>query len=335
MRRLIYTLLLLCGLATTGCEKSDEIALPPTDVKHVTMLFSLSGVGDNGYNDLILKGALQAELEMAIELHLLFPTTEQEAGRYMSDWANSDSGDGAHSLLVLASSDYEAMVNEYISDDVLNEKDVLLFESRTERDNLSSFYISMYGTSYLAGTITPIFGSSAAVICANDYDTTINDAAKGFETGFVACGGSEVERKNLSDGVEGYAMATEAYILSADIYQRHPFIFPLAGGSNLGVFRYTREYPNGTYTAGLDVDQSGLSSQVAFSVVKHIDKLLYDYIEMWTEGEQLPNNSIYGIESEYIELVLSPYYEDVCSETYNNYINQAIEKESDYEKSIL
>lgn len=330
----IAMLLLLC-LSIGSCSKENSEVATSEVENHVTVLFSLSGIGDAGYNDLILTGVLTSERDNDIELHLLYPSSEEEAGELISDWVDYGDSEGKKSLLILASSDYETLVEKYISDEVLESRDVLLFESRNEELNVSKFLISMYGTSYLAGAIAPVFGSNAAVITANDFDSTINDAEQGFSDGFIYGGGSEYVRESLSDSWDGYAMSSEAYVLAAELYKQASFVFPLAGGSNLGVFRYTRDYPDGIYTSGMDVDQAGYSTQVAFSVVKHIDILLEDYIEMWLCDTPLPRDKVYGMESGYIELALSTSYKELCSDRYEAYINQAILKEQEYEDENL
>ncbi|MFR9650101.1 MAG: BMP family ABC transporter substrate-binding protein [Rikenellaceae bacterium] len=331
MKIVVNIALLLLSLWIGGCSKDSLGVETPEVQNHVTILFSLSGVGDNGYNDLALTGVLTAQRDNDIELHLLYPTSQEEAGEFISDWVDYGSSEGKKSLLILASSDYETLVEEYIPDDVLESRDVLLFESKNQELNVSKFMISMYGTSYLAGAITPVFGENAAVITANDFDSTINDAAQGFYDGFIYGGGGGYVRESLSDSWDGYAMSSEAYILTAELSKQASFIFPLAGGSNLGVFRYTRDYPDGIYTSGVDVDQAGYSTQVAFSVMKHLDLLLEDYIDMWLNDITLPRDKVYGMESGYIELSLSPNYQELCSDRYNTYINQAILKEQEYE----
>ncbi len=331
MKRVVSIALLLFSIVISSCNK-ESLEVDTTDQQsHVTILFSLSGVGDAGYNDLILTGVLTAQRDNDIYLHMLFPTSEEQAGEFISDWVEYGSSEDKRSLLIAASSDYEGLIEEYISDSVLEQRDVLLFESRKEELNVSKFLISMYGTSYLAGAIAPIFGENAAVITANDFDSTINDAAQGFCDGFIDGSGSHYIRESLSDSWDGYAMSSEAYVLAAQLAEQVSFIFPLAGGSDLGIYRYTRDYPDGIYTSGMDTDQAGYSSQVAFSVVKHIDILVQDYIEMWLYGTPFPRDAIYGMESGYIELVLSPNYEELCRERCEEYTNQAILKEQEYE----
>lgn len=56
------------------------------------------------------------------------------------------------------------------------------------------------------------------------------------------------------------------------------------GGSNMGIYRYLREHPDGPWVAGMDVDQSPFSSKVIGSEVKHIDDLLVQIVRDWIKG---------------------------------------------------
>lgn len=136
----IAMLLLLC-LSIGSCSKENSEVATSEVENHVTVLFSLSGIGDAGYNDLILTGVLTSERDNDIELHLLYPFSEEEAGELISDWVDYGDSEGKKSLLILASSDYETLVEKYISDEVLESRDVLLFESRNEELNVSKFLI--------------------------------------------------------------------------------------------------------------------------------------------------------------------------------------------------
>lgn len=336
IKSVLNVALLLLYCFSIGSCNDDSTDVKTSDIeKHITVIFSLSGIGDLGYNDLILKGILTAQKDNDIDLHLLFPLSTAEAEEYISDWVDYGVSDDRKSLLILASSDYEELTQKYISEEVIESRDVLLFESKNKELNASKLFISMYGTSYLAGAIAPIFGNNAAVVTANDFDSTINDAAQGFCDGFMSCGGVEYIRESLSDSWDGYSMSTESYVLASELFKQVSFIFPLAGGSNLGVYRYTRDFPEGIYTSGMDVDQSGYSTQVAFSLVKHIDVLLEDYIDIWLSDTSLPRDKVYGIESGYIELILSPTYSELCADRYDTYIKQAILKEQEYEGENL
>lgn len=326
-----YIFFFIC-LTLCSCNK-EEVVSPPG--KQVYVLFSPSGIGDMGYNDLILRGVLQAGKENDFRLYILSPTSMDEAGRLFRDWVQSENGDRFSSLFILAGNEYEEFAKELLAGEMDENKKVILFETRTTDINASTFSISMYGACYLAGCVASIFGEKAAVLCGSKSDNTVDEAATGFDNGFTESGGTSPRREYLADNWEGYAMPNAAYIKSAGFAQQCPFIFPLAGGSNLGVYRYTREYPDGIYTAGMDVDQSRLSTQVAFSVVKHIDLLLQDYIAKWFDDESIPDHCVYGIESGYIDVVLSPDYERACNGILQNNRDKAIKKEGEHEEDYL
>lgn len=325
--------LLMLLLIALSCSCERDIDVLPALEKNVYILFSPGGIGDSGYNDLILRGALQAQKENDFRLHVLSPNSVEEAEKMYSAWLQSEDDENPPTLFILAASEYEDIPAKYSSSEIGENKKVVLFETRTSQSEISTFSISMYGACYLSGAIAAIFGEQAAIICGNKNDKAVNVAVDGFYAGFMEAGGSEIIRENLSDTWEGYAMPELAYTRTAELSKQYSFIFPLAGGSNLGIFRYTREYSKGLYTAGMDVEQSRLSSQITFSVVKHIDKLLKEYVGFWLNDVALPDSAVYGLESGYIDVVLSSNYEDACCNRFNNYRNRAVMKEKEYEEN--
>lgn len=98
----------------------------------------------------------------------------------------------------------------------------------------------------------------------------------------------------------------------------------------MGIYRYLREYPNGVYTAGMDTDQSALCTQVIGSVVKHIDLLIEDYITDWLETGEMPQYKQFGLESGYVDWILSPDYKNVFDAYMEDVRETAIRKERNY-----
>ncbi len=318
---------------------SDEEQKTPDLHPRVIVLFSPGGLGDRGYNDLILKGIQTVNKERE-ELDVLYssPRSLADAERIFGDWLRLTDVKRP-SLFVLASSDYEDMAVSLLGNasgiDRTN-KDILLFESNNERGlPLHSFHIQMYGASYLAGTTAAATPASSALVMlgsSNDRPTAL--AAQGFADGFRDGGKEAVETVALADDWTGFAAADLVYQRMEEWVQRHGFIFPVAGGSNNGVYRYAREYPKGLYTAGMDVDQSALSTQIVGSVVKHIDRLIVDYLNEWLDKGTMPEATVYGLESGYIDWMLSPDYEDALNETVTNSRPAAIAKEKAYEETL-
>lgn len=119
--------------------------------------------------------------------------------------------------------------------------DVLLFETNGTDLPIHTFLINMYGASYIAGSIASLFSYQAAVLAANAQDLSIQRSITGFSEGFIDNGGTSVSTCYISDNHEGYSMQARAYELTDSLTETHRFIYPIAGGSNQGVYRYSRE----------------------------------------------------------------------------------------------
>ena len=82
---------------------------------------------------------------------------------------------------------------------------------------------------------------------------------------------------------------------------------------------------------GIDTDQSGLSSDVPFSLLKHTDRLLTEYIARWDNGEPQPASPcVVGLAEGYTDLVISKDYRQWYAD-YMKFKETAIEKESAYD----
>lgn len=325
---LFVLITLLCG-----CSKDEPLGEEPDYTKRrVTVLFSPGGVGDMAYNDQILRGVKRVRKDKDFKLLILSPSSVDEGERIFTDWLKKDVGE-TKSLFVLAGNEYEQMAVRHLSTGNYTGKEVLLFETRTKDiPQAYTFSITMYGACYLAGGVATLFTDRAAVLCANSSDKPVAEGGEGFAKGFTENGGVEAPLFYLSDTWQGYAMPAEAYKKTAELSPQYRYIFPIAGGSNMGVYRYAREYPYGFYTAGMDVDQSHLSTQITCSVVKHIDRLIVDYLTQWLSGESLPKNKVYGMQSGYIDVELSTHYKEACQSKLDELRDKAIKREEENEK---
>ena len=280
-----------------------------------------------GYNDQILRGVQETKEGKDFMLLFSAPADLTEAERIFSDWLELDT-ENIECLFVLAGNEYEAMARKYLSDGKYSDKEVLLFETSADDIPAYTFSISMYGACYLAGCAAlPFTRNGAAVLCGNRNDVTVNRAAEGFVRGFTDNGGQQAGTFYLADDWTGYSMPDSAYRAAAKLAEEYDYLFPVAGGSNLGIYRYAREYPDRFFTAGMDVDQSGYSARITCSVVKHIDRLIGDYLNRWLTGQPLPRQAAYGLESGYIETVVSPGYEDTLQTLVSSFLERAIAAE--------
>lgn len=316
----------IVGLITIVCtscssDNTDEPNVPVQPTPQIIVMYGPSGLGDQGYMDCILTGVQKFKRAhyAEVDMYQYSPTTMEEAERLLSDWLSLPQSN-IPALFVVASSDYEALVTETLSEHSLTDnKRMLMFENDTHLDlPITIFQMSMYGASYLAGVTAAEYvrslGEDAAnkdalILLAHPNDITIAKSGAGFQEGFNSVGiDAKAFTEYLAEDWTGYVSAQAAYQRMSTWSKNYAFVFPVAGGSNQGVYRYTREYPDSPLTAGMDVDQSGLSRNITGSVIKHIDNVVYDFMETWLSTGELPESTVFGLESGYVDWLLSPNY---------------------------
>lgn len=312
-------------------------ALPAKTEKEITVIFEPGGWGDGGYNDLIYKGLISALSDGKLtdtKVKYYNPSNVLEAENIISQW-KADTLSTNKKLLVLASSSYRETLHEMFDVSPVDtaRQHILFFESDdVNMEGVSTFNISMYGVSYIAGSVTAQLSLKPTVALGNSSDSVLTHAADGFCDGFADADTTnfQVSRVSLSDSNDGYDMADSAYVCMFDWCKSCNLVFPVMGGSIMGVFRYIREYPVHLYTVGVDVDQSDLCHNIVGNMLKHIDVVFKNYLEKWAAGYPLPRAATYGLGAGYTEW--KPSFE---LEEYNINLNeikaQAIKKENEYE----
>ncbi|MGN1375612.1 MAG: hypothetical protein ACI4V5_03550 [Prevotella sp.] len=264
------------------------------------------------------------------------PTSYEEAEQYFDAWLDDKDSDADHRLLIAASGEYEAYLKA--KTDRLPDRDnarVMLLESETKHAPYYTIHLPFYGAGYTAGYITPLLkgGDSAAVIVANTTEATIINCYVAFNDGFFEAGGKRLDVYPLANDQTGYAMADSLYRLCYSFNGRYGMVLPIAGGSCQGVLRYTREYPNDFFTAGMDVDQQESSYAVAYSILKHIDRAVFNFISAWRGKQKLERHYSYGLASGYMEVkVADDSRYDNLRAAVDAVRAQALTKEENHEK---
>lgn len=315
MKNCMKYLLWLPFLLFASCSDDDTpLVADEAERWEVMALFPESGLGDQGYNDNTLRGMEEAAKERTdISLTYFTPEEGEDVGEFFRALLYYELKENSHLLLVLAGSEYRDLARSLMADTSrypdMDRKRVLLFESEAVEEPVYTFRILFDRASYQLGQLAAGRAAQAAVLLGNSADPNIGKAAQGFAEGFKAAGSEEPEVHALADTPAGFAMPGEAYSYAAKWADAHAdartFIYPLAGGSNQGVYRYTREYADRLWTAGVDVDQSRFSKAIIASVVKHTDRIVRQFLVDWRDGKELSKHTDYDVESGMIEVVES------------------------------
>ena len=329
---------LLSTLMSCTDDKVDNVAYP-----RLTVVTSVNGLGDMGYYDKIMEGIMNFYEQNDLKMNLICPQSEEDVKQIIANWQNETRNE-QKSLLLLADSEYEKILRQ--TDIILSEyQKILLFESRSTDlpDRVYTFYINRYGVSYLAGCMAR-YHTSATIIAAMQDNPLLEESIKGFSDGYNSAGNnSNVNVVYLSKDETGFSMPDKAFQIAGDI--ENSFIFPLAGGSNSGIYKYSRETPfYMPLIAGMDTDCSLLSPRIPFSVVININRLVEQYLSEWYNGLDYEKCKTYGLEDGITDIVISPvfyermdiwenYYDssNYWSNAYADNIDDATRKEKEYE----
>lgn len=296
----------LIGCSGREADDSPGINAP---AHAVTLVTSTGGIGDNGYNDLVLTGAMRFYRDhddIGFSLHK--PRDFDDARTIVDQWKRETAGQSSEALLILASDSYHALMEESVPSLAPNQR-ILLFECDGDGmpQGVCTFRICRYGASYLSGAAAAE-SPDAHIIAANNSDELLRDAVNGFIDGYRDVSGNTAIVHYLANDDGGYSMPNKAYELAQNFDE--VFIFPLAGGSNSGIYKFSRE---DKFTlqliAGMDADCSDYSTRVPFSLLVHIDRVIYDMLDRWIKEGTLPQHTNYTLaDRDAIEVTANPLF---------------------------
>ena len=317
----------------------------------VSMLVTTNGLGDNGYNDDAAKGIFSFANRFGLDVSLLRPRTVEEAREMYVGWTQEHS-EGDSAVLVVGSSYYEEMLrgvgdlsgHEGETDKTGGSRRVLLYETK-ERDmpkGVSTLYMNRRGVCYLAGCMSK--GSQAIVMVADRKDPIVADALNAFKEAYESHkdDGLEYTEYEFGDDETGFAKPDEAYFLTEIVstFTLDGIVFPLLGGSTVGVIRYlNNEQVGNVRMIGMDVDQNELCQDVAFSVGIYIGVAINWMLEEWLIGEEWDKLQVYGMEDGLTEIILSnDLQRDEQGRAYkdmmNEYYQEAIEEDRKHAEKL-
>ncbi|MBO4964607.1 MAG: hypothetical protein J6C10_01825 [Prevotella sp.] len=329
-----------------GCSDDETITADNSSRQYrkVALLLSVSGLGDNGYNDCIAQGVMEFTKSTNTDLSLLSPGDVDEARDMFEAWIEHD-GLRDSSVLIIDNT-YEAFISDNVTGKLGKGSRILVVDGMNGSypAGVSSVRICRYGASYLAGAMSQEF--DAIVMMAMPDFPILEEAKNGFLDGYnkYKAEGVSAEVVYLADDATGFAMPDKAHHLLSEIADDQ-MIFPLMGGSIVGVVNYLNHDMFALpLLIGMDTDMSGLSSRIPFSLFIHIDLILNDYLDNWIKGEDWEPVKTYSLRDGDIEIIVCEdffkylnlwderYDEDEFENYKSIYIQEAIDIENDYLK---
>lgn len=328
----------------TGCRKEEVYeGMIATDVE-VIAVFTPQGLGDKSYVDMIYAGMFRATQELKITFHPIYPQSTEAGIDSIVHYA-IDSNSTQKRLIVIT--DYVYTENLHSRGLLSSMRDdeytqVLIVGTNPMPDYNYTACVDSYGLMYEAGYLAQSMSDveDVKVILASDDHPELQTAGQGFVDGFTAMGKSQVEVTDLfyelfdvdiESLIDGYLMQNYIYSqLSKHYVGLYDMVVPICGETMQGFVRYTRENPQSYYVVGMDVDMSSLSKQIPYSCVKHMDRILSNSVMLWHKG-MLKQVNHYGLEGNWVEIVISDIYRKKLAPVLEEIHATAIEKEKAYE----
>jgi basic membrane protein A len=248
----------------------------------VQVLYPAAGLGDRSYADSVYAGLIEASRDTELQVTSANPANELAASQTLLAWTESPP-EGA-GLIIAVGGDRTGAIDDLNCE--FGGWEVLLLDGLAQDcPGLESHLYDVFPASFLAGVAAMAVSTKGrAAILGGRSDPVVDRFVRGFAAGVDWAGGEITEIRYLSEGVDGFSNPEAARAAAEELYQDADVVFPVAGGSGLGVFSAAEASP-GRYTFGVDVDQSLLAPGVVVgSVVKHLYPTVADAIRRAAAG---------------------------------------------------
>ena len=300
-------------LAFVACTKEgDTIYQPnpdeeqPSTAPLVTVIYGPNSLGDRSYCDKIYRGVEASASKRGLRTLQLMPESMEQGLTYLEVmFQQMESAQDSVSRLFIATS---PVYDEFIRKNNRRlehnpNADLLYLETSTPLEGKgSTLYIDYYGAMYMAGCFSKYTFNFdlLLLILANPYTQSVVEAGEGFVDGFNDSEKIwEFEKtlniKYLSDEPGGGFQLADTTALR--IYQEAAdgeddvCVVPVCGGAMNAFYRIL---PYLSYYICID-DYISLKDPFHFAnVIKHIDRVLDDYIGKWLNAT-MPKHQTFGL----------------------------------------
>ena len=336
----IVFLIILFSLSLFSCVDKNDDLKPFDNSTEVIAVFTPNKIGEHADVRLNYMAMVKVTDSLGLAFRPVFPSTFEEGAEMIAQLAGSNDP-GRKRLIISTDSEYSTHLREVASQGKIIDSDstklLVLDGGFTHPDIYTAhipYYGMMYKAGYLAGRMADV--DSVRIYLANDKYLYMREGRDGFIDGFTQNRENTIDVVDFSistlSDTEGFTNKTAAYMFFApECYGHFDMILPICGETMKGFIQYNRDFPGRFYTVGVDVDMSLYSTDVPFSCVKHTDRVISACITDWKNG-RLEHYQSYGMEDNWVELVVSEKYKFFLEPLSQEIHNQAIEREANYAK---
>jgi basic membrane protein A len=188
----------------------------------------------------------------------------------------------------------------------------------------STLYVDYYGAMYMGGCMAQ-YGANflVSLILANPYTQSVVEAGEGFKAGFNDTPTLNPrypitlhERYLSNEPAGGFTIAdsTATRIFKeecdylAEGWKDNVTIVPVCGGAMQVFFRVVRSTLTENYI-GIDGDMTEDTYCCPYSILKHIDKVMVDYVGMWLNGS-MPKHQTLGLADGATDVIIGYAYKN-------------------------
>ena len=329
-------LMILCLYSCSDKHEEPDIFKYDTEVIAV---FTPRGLGDNSSAGLMYKGLVRTADALNISFRPIFPFSYEDGAETIARLAGEEDK-GRKRLIISTDPEYSDYLSKVASQDLIIDSEstkLLVFDGDFKHPDVYIAHVPYYGMMYKAGYIAGKMSDveNVRIYIANDEYRYIREGRDGFIDGFSLNKNNEVDVYDYSvindDDTEGFMMRNIAYLSDANKCSKDNFdmILPICGETIMGFLRYNRENPGKFHTVGVGADMSVYSSEVPFSCVEHLDRIVSACVMDWI-GNRLEHYRKFGLDEGWCELVVSQQYKSLWEPLSREIHQQAIEKEDHY-----
>ena len=306
----------------------------------VIAVFTPNKIGDQTDAALIYQGIVRATDSLGLSFRPIFPATFEDGAETLAELVGRNQ-QGRKRLVVATDPEYSDYLLDLASQGGIIDSDstkLLVLDGGFDHSDVYSVHIPFYGMMYKAGYLASHMNDvdSVRIYLANDKYLYMREARDGFIDGFTQNRDKTLDVIDLSELIdsdtEGFFCKVQAYMYYAPECHTHfDMVLPVCGETSMGFIRYNRDFPGRFYTVGVETDMSIYTSDVPFSCVEHIDRVLVACITDW-KNNQLEHHRKFGLEGGWTELVVSDKYKHQLESLSQEIHQQALEKEVSYDK---
>jgi len=274
----ILTLVMLFLTACGGGNKSEDTAGKESKGKKlkVGIVYSEAGLGDKAFNDSANRGMTKAEKDLGIEFKGMEPASLSESEQYLKQFAEN-----GYDLIIGVGFTMKSSLEKVASE--FPETKFAIIDETSDAKNVASLVFSEDEGSFLTGALAAMMSKTGTIGFIGGMDSPL---IKKFEKGYKM-GAEHVNPDvkvlvnytgSFNDPVKGKETGLFQISSNADV------LYHAAGGCGMGVIEAAKS--KGKYAIGVDSNQDQMAEGVVLtSMLKNVDKVVYDLIETTQKGE--------------------------------------------------